>query len=148
MAKEIASATSTASAAGQLRCVVVTPEATVLDVAARFVVLPLYDGEIGILPGHSPMIGRLGYGEMRIESSGPTQSYYIDGGFVQVAADVVSVLTGRAVPAEQLDSEVAQEQITAALRRPAHSDEMIAIRNRHLAQSRAQLRLARRRAAG
>ena len=67
-----------------LQCVVVTPEETVLDARAEFVALPLYDGEIGIAPGHSPLIGRLGYGEMRIQSGGGTTSYYVDGGFVQV----------------------------------------------------------------
>ena len=49
-----------------LQCIVVTPERTVRDTSAEFVALPLYDGEIGIAPGHSPMIGRLGSGEMRI----------------------------------------------------------------------------------
>ena len=45
-----------------LECVVVTPEETALETPATFVALPLFDGEIGIAPGHSPMIGRLGYG--------------------------------------------------------------------------------------
>ena len=48
-----------------LRCIVVTPEETVLEGEASFVALPLFDGEIGIARGHSPMIGRLGFGEMR-----------------------------------------------------------------------------------
>ena len=51
---------------------------------ADFVALPLYDGEIGIAPGHSPLIGRLGYGEMRIKPGGRRSRYYVDGGFVQV----------------------------------------------------------------
>ncbi len=49
-----------------LQCSIVTPEATVLEVNAPFVALPLYDGEVGIQPAHSPFIGRLGYGEMRV----------------------------------------------------------------------------------
>ena len=49
-----------------MQCIVVTPEATVLDEPADFVALPLYDGEIGIAPGHAPTLGRLGYGEMRV----------------------------------------------------------------------------------
>jgi F-type H+-transporting ATPase subunit epsilon len=129
---------------GQLSCVVVTPEATVLDVKATFVALPLFDGEIGIAPQHSPMIGRLGYGEMRIVQGPITQVYYVDGGFVQVVDDTVSVLTSRAIPAERIDAEVAAEQVAASLARPAHSEELIAIRDRHLAQGRAQLRIARR----
>ena len=57
-----------------LQCIVVTPEATVLDRQAEFVALPLYDGEIGIGRGHSPLIGRLGYGEMRLDSERATAS--------------------------------------------------------------------------
>ena len=56
--------------AAALQCVVVTPEATVIDTPAEFVALPLYDGEVGIAPGRSPLIGRLGYGELRIRQSG------------------------------------------------------------------------------
>src|ERR671914_1053976 len=97
----------------QLNCIVVTPEQTAVEEKAEFVALPLYDGEIGILPGHSPMIGRLGYGEMRIRSQGQERRYYVDGGFVQVANDMVSVLTDRAVPATRVDEKAAQQQLAA-----------------------------------
>ena len=56
------------SSASALRVVVVTPESTVVEASADFVALPLVDGEYGIAPKHSPMIGRLGYGELRIRS--------------------------------------------------------------------------------
>jgi F-type H+-transporting ATPase subunit epsilon len=91
----------------QLTCVVVTPEETAVEQTADFVALPLYDGEIGIAPGHSPLIGRLGYGELRVRSGKEVTRYYIDGGFVQVADNVVSVLTERAVVADQLDPAAA-----------------------------------------
>ena len=81
--------------AQQLQCIVVTPEATVQDESADFVVLPLYDGEIGIAPSHTPLIGRLGYGEMRIVAGGTTSRFYVDGGFAQVSGDVINVLTNR-----------------------------------------------------
>ena len=133
------------SISGKLQCVVVTPETTALDQPAEFVVLPLYDGEIGIAPGHSPFIGRLGYGEMRITTAGQVSHYYVDGGFVQVADNIVSVLTNRAVPAASLDAKVADENLTAAINRPANNDELLAIRERLQAQARAQLRVANRR---
>jgi F-type H+-transporting ATPase subunit epsilon len=127
-----------------MKCVVVTPEVTALEQDCEFVALPLYDGEIGIAPNHSPMIGRLGYGEMRIRSGGVTKRYYIDGGFVQVADNVVSVLTNRAVPATQLKTEVAEAQLVAAGERPTITREQNDIRERLIAQARAQLRVARR----
>ena len=75
--------------------------------------LTLFDGEIGIGRGHTPLIGRLGYGEMRITREGKTVRYYVEGGFVEVAEDVVSVLASRAVPSEEFDDAVAEEQLRA-----------------------------------
>jgi len=126
----------------ELTVIVVTPEQTVLEESAEFVALPLFDGEIGIGIDHSPMIGRLGYGEMRIRQAGHTQRLYVDGGFVQVANNVVSVLTNRAVPAEKLDPLVAADQLSNARHRKANTEELLAIRDRLESQARAQLRVA------
>src|SRR5437868_14445952 len=104
-----------------LLCTVVTPEQTALETKADFVALPLYDGEIGIAANHSPLIGRLGYGEMRIKTGGTTTRYYVDGGFVQVADNVIAILTSRAVPAASLDPAAAEPQLAAALEKQAHA---------------------------
>jgi len=125
-----------------LECIVVTPEATALEMPAEFVALPLYDGELGVLPGHSPFIGRLGYGELRVRENGRTVRLYVDGGFVQVAGPIVSVLTNNAIPAEKLSASVAEEHLAAARARKANSPELIAIRDRLEQQARAQLRIA------
>jgi len=127
-----------------LQCIIVTPEQTVLNTQADFAALPLFDGEIGILPGRSPMIGRLGYGELRVKRDGQVSRYYVEGGFVEVAGNVVSVLTNRAVRAEALDAAVAREQLHSARTRPAHSPETIEARDRAIAQARAELRIAQR----
>ena len=129
----------------QLNCIVVTPEETALEQSTSFLVLPLYDGEKGIAPGHSPMIGRLGFGEMRLKNEdGSTSRYYIDGGFVQIADNMVSVLTGRAVLASELDAEVIAEQLESARNRPSNTPELMDIRDRVISQSRAQLRVAQK----
>src|SRR5438445_11202449 len=96
----MATATSTRS----LQCVVVTPERAVVDEEADFVALPLYDGEIGILPGRAPLVGRLGYDELRVKRGGQTKRFFVDGGFVQVRANVGTVLTARPVKAEEIDA--------------------------------------------
>ena len=127
-----------------LLCTVVTPEQTALETKADFVALPLFDGEIGIAANHSPLIGRLGYGEMRIKAGGSTLTYYVDGGFVQVADNVVAVLTNRATPAGNLDAPTAERQLGEALQRQANTPELFEIRERLIAQARAQLRTARR----
>ena len=128
----------------QMECVVVTPESTVLETTATFVVLPLFDGEIGIAPLHSPMVGRLGFGEMRVVQQNETQRYYVDGGFVQVVDNRVTVLTPRAIPAANVDAEVAVEQLATLRAQKAHGDPQIDQRDRQIKQARAQLHVARR----
>jgi F-type H+-transporting ATPase subunit epsilon len=132
------------SPARVLQCIVVTPEATALQTTAQFVALPLFDGELGVAPGHSPFIGRLGFGELRIVEGGATRRFYVDGGFVQVANNQVSILTNSAVPADKIDPAVAREHLSAARNRPANSAELLAIRDRAELQASAQLRIAKR----
>ena len=128
----------------ELQCTVVTPEQTVFDESADFVALTLYDGEIGIAPGHAPMIGRLGFGEVRITGRGEPVRYYTEGGFVEVNGNVVSVLTSRAIPAAELDEAVCKEQLAAARARESNTPELMTARDRAVAQSRARLRVAER----
>jgi len=128
-----------------LQCIVVTPERTVCRRQADFVVLTLYDGEYGVAPGHTPMMGRLGYGEMRISDQHGTARYYIEGGFAEVADGVVTVLTNRAISAEKLDEAVIREQLDAARSLPGNTPELLGMREIAVAQRRAQLRVARRR---
>jgi len=125
-----------------LKCIVVTPEATALEQAADHVVLPLYDGEIGIYRGHSPLVGRLGYGQMRLSVGGQVRRYYVDGGFVQVVDDVVSVLTSKAVAADKIDVDAARRQLQDARARRINTPELLDIRDRLIAQARAQIRVA------
>lgn len=140
MAAHAESSSHTTQDSGLLRVVVVTPEQTVLDATTSFVALPLYDGELGVAPSHAPMIGRLGYGELRI-GHGEGQRYYIDGGFVQVVDNVVSVLTNRAIPATRLDETKIKESISYLLTQPAAGDDELTRREKALAQTRAQLRV-------
>jgi F-type H+-transporting ATPase subunit epsilon len=91
-----------------LQCIVVTPERAVLDQAADFVALPMYDGELGVLPGRAPLIGRLGSGELRLRHGNTSDRYFVDGGFAQVRNDQVTVLTPQAIKAEAIDQEAAE----------------------------------------
>lgn len=129
----------------ELTCVIVTPEATMFDEAVEFVAVPLYDGELGILPGRAPLIGRLGFGELRIRQGTRTVQFYVDGGFVQVSDNVVSILTNRAVSAERIDTSAASDQLQTAIRRHAPTDEQQHLRERQILQARAQLRVANKR---
>ncbi|MBA4065246.1 MAG: F0F1 ATP synthase subunit epsilon [Isosphaera sp.] len=90
-----------------VRCVVVTPEKAVLDEPATYVTVPLFDGELGVQPGRAALIGRLGAGELRLTTAAGTRRYFVEAGFVQVRADVVTVLTARAVPAAEVTADKA-----------------------------------------
>lgn len=128
---------------GTLQCIVVTPERAVLDLAADFIALPMHDGELGILPGRAPFIGRLGYGELRVRKDGTTHRYFLDGGFAQVHANVVTVLTPRALRVEDLDIAAATRALETA-RQPAATPEAQAAHLRAQERARAQLHVAGR----
>src|ERR1051325_10774577 len=97
-----------------LQCVVVTPEKALLDETVDAVVLPMFDGELGVLPGRAPMIGRLGCGELRTQRGTQTHRYFIDSGFAQVRSNVVTVLTARAIKAEDINVEAAKNELQKA----------------------------------
>ncbi len=111
----------------KLRLVIVTPERTLFDEPVSALRFPLYDGDIGVLPGRLPLIGRLGSGELKVTTASGEQSFFIDGGFAQVQGAVISLLTHRAVPANDLSVADAEKQLAAADAKAAKSEvEMVA----------------------
>jgi len=129
----------------QLQLVLVTPATTLLDEPVRALRFPLFDGQIGILPGRAPVIGRLGYGELRITAAdGSERSYFIDGGFVQVQGNVVSILTNRSMPTGDIDREEAEAQLQRALRVVATTSVDMDAKSREQQRARQMLSLARR----
>jgi F-type H+-transporting ATPase subunit epsilon len=125
-----------------LQCIVVTPERAVLDQPADFVALPMYDGELGVLPGRAPLIGRLGSGELRLRHGGTSDRYFIDGGFAQVRNNQVTVLTQQAIKAEAIDQEAAARALEAptGVVTPEHNRQRTSAKER----ARTQLRIARK----
>lgn len=126
----------------RIQCVVVTPERTLFDQLVDFVALPLFDGELGVLPGRAPLIGRLGFGELRTTDGANVKRYFVDGGFAQVRDDVVTVLTNRAIPAEKLDPAAAAKELEHAQSIHATSEFDLDDKAKALARARAQLRVA------
>ncbi|MEZ6138273.1 MAG: ATP synthase F1 subunit epsilon [Pirellulaceae bacterium] len=126
----------------ELQCVVVTPEKTELDVQATSVTVPMFDGEMGILRGHSPLVGRLGYGVLRIKSGSGLDSYFIEGGFVQVSSNVVSVLTDSLLPMSEVTTQTAEAALKAADEMPTDEPEQAIARQKAHQRARAMKRLA------
>ena len=72
---------------------VISPEAILYEGQTDSVVAPAYDGEVGILTGHAPMMALLGKGVLRL---GDGKRFNVDGGFLQVVDNAVRVVTERA----------------------------------------------------
>jgi F-type H+-transporting ATPase subunit epsilon len=79
-----------------LKVAVISPERTVYEGEADMVVAPAWDGALGVLRGHAPMLVLLGAGSLRVTSGGAEQRFHVEGGFMQVADDLVTVLSERA----------------------------------------------------
>lgn len=84
---------------GALTVSVISPESKVFEGAADSVVAPAWDGELGVLRGHAPLMALLGEGTLRVVHGGSTSSFRVSGGFLQVLDDVVTVISERAEPA-------------------------------------------------
>jgi F-type H+-transporting ATPase subunit epsilon len=78
-----------------LKVSVISPEAILFEGETDSVVAPAYDGEVGILTGHAPMMAVLGTGELRLGNPG-TRRFQVEGGFLQVLDNQVRIVTERA----------------------------------------------------
>jgi F-type H+-transporting ATPase subunit epsilon len=87
----------------------VTPERLAYAETVDSVQLPGVEGELGVLPGHAPLVSMLGVGELRIRKGGVEESFAIVGGFLQVRPDKVVVMAETADMASEIDLETAQE---------------------------------------
>jgi F-type H+-transporting ATPase subunit epsilon len=137
-----------ATTQNKLQCVIVTPERTVLDLPVDSVSVPLYDGELGILPGRAPLVARLGYGELRTKAGAERASYYIDSGFLQVRRNVVTVLTPRAIPAGAIDANAARAALDQANHEVPKTPEAFEAKTISMSRARAQLKVARKKGTG
>jgi F-type H+-transporting ATPase subunit epsilon len=79
-----------------LKVSVISPEAVLFEGESDSVVAPAYDGEVGILTGHAPLMALLGEGELRLGRGGSAQRFSVKGGFMQVLRDHVRVVTEKA----------------------------------------------------
>ncbi|HWZ95256.1 MAG TPA: ATP synthase F1 subunit epsilon [Opitutaceae bacterium] len=92
---------------------IVTPEARVYSDTIDSVVIPTVEGEIGVLPGHIPLLTQVGYGELRVTKGGATQLLAVGGGFAQISADKISILAESAINEEKID----EHAVEAAMKR-------------------------------
>lgn len=107
--------------AKSFRCRLVTPTASMFDESVSYASIPAWDGLFGVLPGRAPILARMGAGELRVDfpdtsgGEGGSRSYFVEGGFVQMAGEQLTVLAERATPVEQLSASDAQKELDALM---------------------------------
>lgn len=90
---------------------VVTYEEKVLEQEAEFVLVRTTEGDMGILPNHSPFIAGLSTGEMKIRLDGKEDKYFVSEGLLEISNNVVTIIASEAIPADQLDVERAKKEV-------------------------------------
>lgn len=101
---------------GKFRVVLLTPRAKLLDARVGSVVLPVHDGQMGILRNHCPILSELGFGIMQVREivDRPDAFFVIQGGFVRVSENHVTVLAYDVTTFEGKDSEKVQSMVSHA----------------------------------
>ena len=82
-----------------LKVSLISPEAVLFEGEASMVVAPAFDGEVGILEDHAPMMTLLGNGVLRLGGGGSDKRFNIEGGFLQVVDNTVRIVTEKAAAA-------------------------------------------------
>ncbi|MCU1349027.1 MAG: synthase subunit epsilon [Acidobacteria bacterium] len=98
----------------KINLTVVTRERKIIEVQVDEVVLPATDGEIGILPGHTPLLTTLRIGQMRYRVANTVHRLVLSWGFAEVLPDRVIVLAETAKLAEEIDPAAAEAERIAA----------------------------------
>ena len=93
---------------------IVTPDARVYSDTIDTVVIPTVEGEVGILPGHIPLLAQVENGELRVTKGAETLHLAVSGGFVEVEGDRVHVLAERAISEEKIDEKAVEEALKRA----------------------------------
>lgn len=145
------------TASDTFECSVITPERKVLECRARFAAFPAHDGEMGVLRNRAPLVCKLGIGILRVETSGWDGSsdaqrdverpgrhvLFIDGGFVQVVENRLTILTQQAREPKDIDAEVAEQAMIEARAMKVTDDKSCDARSDAIQRARVQLKLAR-----
>lgn len=93
---------------------IVTPEAKVYSDTIDSVVIPTVQGEIGVLPGHIPLVTQVEHGELQVTKGGSSQLLAVSGGFAQIDGDRVRVLAEHAITEEKIDEHAVEAALKKA----------------------------------
>jgi F-type H+-transporting ATPase subunit epsilon len=131
--------------AEKIQLEVVTPERRVLAEPVDMVTVPGLGGELGILPGHTPLISQLQTGVLTYTQEGKSLSLHVSGGFVEVSDDHVSVLAEVAERPEEIDAaraRLSRERLEKQLNTWTGTEEDFEVARAKLERSVVRLQLA------
>ena len=92
-----------------IRCEIVSQDRTVFENDVDIVVIPGTDGEMGILPNHSPVLSTIRLGVIKVRYAGQEENFTITGGLVEVQPEIVTILADAAENVEEIDISRAEE---------------------------------------
>ncbi|RFU62319.1 F0F1 ATP synthase subunit epsilon [Peribacillus glennii] len=121
---------------------IVTPDGPVYDAEVEMVSTKAKSGELGILPGHIPLVAPLEIAAVRLKNGGQTEYIAVNGGFLEVRPDVVTILAQSAEQAESIDLARAQAAKARAEKRLQDKQDNIDATRAELALQRAVNRIA------
>ncbi len=103
---------------------IVTPENRAYSDTADNVVIPTTTGEVGVLPGHIPLLTQVEPGELRLERGGKTEYLAVGRGFAQISGDKVSVLAESAISEAKIDESAVEDAMKRAQAALAGEEEL------------------------
>ncbi|MCL4209060.1 MAG: F0F1 ATP synthase subunit epsilon [Phycisphaeraceae bacterium] len=125
------------------RCSIVTPTGSILDEPVTYASIPAWDGQMGLLPGASPVLVQLGAGSLRLDfPEGGSRWFLLDGGFAQFNDDSLSLLSEAAIPAETINLAEARAELAEANARVTQRDADQALVQRQQARAMTKIALA------
>jgi F-type H+-transporting ATPase subunit epsilon len=133
--------------ADKIQLEVVTPERRVLADPVDMVTVPGLGGELGILPGHTPLISQLQTGVLTYVTEGKSSQLHVSGGFVEVRDDHVSVLAEVAERPEEIDAaraRLSRDQLEKQINAWSGSEDELAIAKTEYERSVVRMQLASR----
>jgi len=133
--------------ADKIQLEVVTPERRVLADPVDMVTVPGLGGELGILPGHTPLISQLQTGVLTYVADGKSSQLHVSGGFVEVRDDHVSVLAEVAERPDEIDAaraRLSRDQLEKQLNAWSGSEDELAIAKTEFERSVVRMQLASR----
>lgn len=97
-----------------IRCEIVSQDRLVFEGEADIVIVPGSLGEMGIMPGHAPLLSTLELGVIRVKNGDLEDVFTVTGGFIEVQPDIVTIMADAAENVEDIDVNRAEEAMERA----------------------------------